>query len=77
MKSFEIIIMIVIGGLGSIEGSILGAVLITVILEVFRGFGPYRLVIFSITLILIMIYRPQGIMGSKEFFLKPRKRQVG
>jgi len=58
MKSFEVIIMIVIGGLGSIEGSILGAVLITVILEVFRGFGPYRLVIFAITLILIMIYRP-------------------
>ena len=73
IKSFEIIIMIVIGGLGSIEGSILGAVLITVILEVFRGFGPYRLVIFSITLILIMIYRPQGIMGAKALFLKPKR----
>jgi len=73
IKSFELIIMIVIGGLGSIEGSILGAVLITVILEVFRGFGPYRLVIFSITLILIMTYRPQGIMGSKSFLLKPRR----
>ena len=73
IKSFEIIIMIVIGGLGSIEGSILGAILITVILEVFRGFGPYRLVIFSITLILIMIYRPQGIMGAKALFLKPKR----
>jgi branched-chain amino acid transport system permease protein len=73
IKSFELIIMIVIGGLGSIEGSILGAILITVILEVFREFGPYRLVIFSITLILIMIYRPQGIMGSKSLFLKPRR----
>ena len=73
MKSFEVIIMIVIGGLGSIEGSILGAVLITAILEVFPGFGPYRLVIFSITLILIMIYRPQGIMGAKALFLKPKR----
>jgi branched-chain amino acid transport system permease protein len=73
IKSFEIIIMIVIGGLGSVEGSILGAILITVILEVFREFGPYRLVIFSITLILIMIYRPQGIMGSKALFLKSRR----
>jgi branched-chain amino acid transport system permease protein len=76
MKSFEVIIMIVIGGLGSIEGSILGAILMTVILEVFREFGPYRLVIFSVTLILIMIYRPQGIMGAKALFLKPRRTRT-
>jgi branched-chain amino acid transport system permease protein len=76
IKSFEIIIMIVIGGLGSIEGAILGAVLITVILEAFREFGPYRLVIFSITLILIMIYRPQGILGSKSLFRRTPKAPV-
>jgi branched-chain amino acid transport system permease protein len=74
IKSFEIIIMLVIGGLGSIEGSILGAILITVILEVFRGFGPYRLVVFSITLILIMIYRPQGILGSKSLIRRVRRQ---
>jgi branched-chain amino acid transport system permease protein len=73
IKSFELIIMIVIGGLGSIEGSILGAILITGILEVFREFGAYRLVIFSIMLILIMIYRPQGIMGAKSLFRRPRR----
>jgi branched-chain amino acid transport system permease protein len=73
IKSFEIIIMIVIGGLGSIEGSILGAILITVILEVFRGFGPYRLVVFAITLILIMIYRPQGILGSRSLIRGTRR----
>lgn len=73
IKSFELIIMIVIGGLGSIEGAILGAILITVILEVFREFGPYRLVIFSITLILIMLYRPQGILGSKSFLRRKSK----
>jgi branched-chain amino acid transport system permease protein len=73
IKSFELIIMIVIGGLGSIEGAILGAILITVILEAFREFGAYRLVIFSITLILIMIYRPQGIMGAKSLFRRARR----
>ena len=73
IKSFELIIMIVIGGLGSIEGAILGAILITVILEAFREFGAYRLVIFSITLILIMIYRPQGIMGAKSLFRRGRR----
>jgi branched-chain amino acid transport system permease protein len=56
--------MIVVGGLGSIEGSIVGAILITVALEVFREFGAFRLVNFSILLVLIMIYRPQGLMGS-------------
>jgi branched-chain amino acid transport system permease protein len=64
--SFYLIIMIVVGGLGSIEGSILGAVLVTVSLEVFRGFGPFRLVYFAILLILIMIYRPQGLVGKRH-----------
>src|SRR5947208_11301575 len=64
--SFYIIIMIVVGGLGSIEGSILGAVLVTVTLEVFRGFGAFRLVNFAIVLILIMIYRPQGLVGKRH-----------
>src|SRR5437762_5981322 len=64
--SFYLIIMIVVGGLGSIEGSILGAVLVTVSLEVFRSFGPFRLVNFAILLILIMIYRPQGLVGKRH-----------
>ena len=64
--SFYLIIMIVVGGLGSIEGSILGAILVTVTLEVFRGFGPFRLVNFAILLVLIMIYRPQGLVGKRH-----------
>src|SRR5215471_156170 len=63
--SFYLIIMIVVGGLGSISGSVLGAILVTVTLEVFRGFGPFRLVMFAILLILIMIYRPQGLVGRR------------
>jgi branched-chain amino acid transport system permease protein len=66
--SFYLIIMIVVGGLGSIEGAILGAVLVTVTLEVFRGFGAFRLVNFSVLLVLIMIYRPQGLVGSWSLF---------
>jgi len=63
--SFYVIIMIVVGGLGSIEGAVLGAILVTVSLEVFRSFGPFRLVNFAILLILIMIYRPQGLVGKR------------
>jgi branched-chain amino acid transport system permease protein len=62
--SFYLIIMIVVGGLGSIGGSVVGAILVTVILEVFRGFGAFRLVNFAIVLVLIMIYRPQGLVGK-------------
>ena len=75
ITSFYVIIMIVIGGLGSIEGAVLGAVVVTVGLEVFRGFGPFRLVNFAILLILIMIYRPQGLLGS--WTLLRRRRKAG
>jgi branched-chain amino acid transport system permease protein len=73
ITSFYIIIMIVVGGMGSIEGSIVGAILITVVLEVFREFGVFRLVNFSILLVLIMIYRPQGLMGSWTLVKKQRR----
>ena len=64
--SFYLIIMIVVGGLGSIAGSVLGAILVTVALELFRGFGAFRLVNFAILLVLIMIYRPQGLVGRRH-----------
>ena len=64
ITSFYLIIMIVVGGLGSIEGAILGAILVTVLLEVFREFGAFRLVNFAVMLVLIMIYRPTGLLGN-------------
>ena len=68
IKSIEIIIMIVIGGLGSITGSVLGAVLYIFLTEGLREFAQYRMVLFSLLLIIIMIVRPQGILGHREFF---------
>jgi branched-chain amino acid transport system permease protein len=79
LKSIEIIIMIVIGGLGSISGSVLGAVLYISLTEGLREFAQYRMVLFSLLLIIIMIVRPQGILGHKEFvtFLTRRKFPIG
>jgi len=76
IKSIEIIIMIVIGGLGSITGSVLGAVLYISLTEGLREFSQYRMVVFSFLLIVIMIVRPQGILGHREFvsFLTRKKR---
>ena len=76
IKSIEIIIMIVLGGLGSITGSVIGAVLYISLTEGLREFAQYRMVAFSLLLIVIMIVRPQGILGRREFasFLTRRRR---
>lgn len=78
VRSFEIIIMIVLGGLGSITGSILGALVITFLPEVLRqlpgGVYNYRLVIYALLLIIIMLTRPQGVLGQKEFGFSWLKR---
>ena len=78
IKSIEIIIMIVIGGLGSITGSVLGAVLYIGLTEGLREFAQYRMVLFSFLLVVLMIVRPQGILGHREFLtLLPKRWRLG
>jgi branched-chain amino acid transport system permease protein len=78
IKSIEIIIMIVIGGLGSITGSVLGAVLYIGLTEGLREFAQYRMVVFSFLLVVLMIVRPQGILGHREFInFLPRRWRLG
>lgn len=77
IKSFEILIMIILGGLGSIVGSVLGAILLTVLPEALRGFAEYRMVIYSLLLIILMITRPQGLLGSTAAFKGWRSRKRG
>jgi branched-chain amino acid transport system permease protein len=66
LKSIEIVIMVVLGGMGSITGSICAAILLTLLPEVLRPIKEYRMVIYSFLLILLMILRPQGIFGLGE-----------
>jgi len=68
IKSFEILIMIILGGLGSIVGSVLGAIVLTIMPEALRGFAEYRMVIYSLLLIILMITRPQGLLGTTDLF---------
>lgn len=77
VKSFEIIIMIALGGLGSLPGAVLGAVVITVLPELFREFSEYRMVVYSLALILIMIYRPQGLLGKASLLGRKFGRGAG
>jgi branched-chain amino acid transport system permease protein len=74
IKSFEILIMIILGGLGSIVGSVIGAIVLTILPEGLRGFAEYRMVIYSLLLIILMITRPQGLLGSSDVFKGFRKR---
>lgn len=69
LKSIDILVMVVIGGLGSITGSIGSAVFITLITEFLREFVELRMIIFSLMLIIVMLTRPQGLLGNKEFSL--------
>ncbi len=78
IRSFEIIIMIVLGGMGSLTGSVFGAIVITILPELLRrlpgDFSKYRLVVYSALLIIIMLTRPQGILGTREIGLSWLKR---
>jgi len=67
LKSTDILIMVYLGGIGSIAGSIIGATIFTVLLEVLRPLGYFRFVLMPLLLILLMLYRPRGIMGLREF----------
>lgn len=69
MFSIEMFVIVVLGGLGSLTGSILSAIVLTVLPEMLRGFAQYRLLIYSLVLIIMMIFRPQGILGRSEFSL--------
>jgi len=69
LKSIEVIAMVVLGGLGSITGSILAAILLTVLPEALRSAQELRMVLYSLMLIVLMITRPGGLLGSRELDL--------
>jgi branched-chain amino acid transport system permease protein len=66
MKSTEILVMVYLGGMGSLSGSILSAIGFTVILELFRPLQMAKWVVIPLLLILLMLFRPEGIMGHRE-----------
>ncbi|MDD3364910.1 MAG: branched-chain amino acid ABC transporter permease [Syntrophomonas sp.] len=70
MKSFDILVIVVLGGLGSTTGAIIAAALITVLTAALQKWAAIRMILYSLALILIMIYRPLGLMGNKELTTK-------
>ncbi|MCM1321496.1 MAG: branched-chain amino acid ABC transporter permease [Bacteroides sp.] len=66
-RSIDYLIYVVLGGMGSVTGSVLAAFVLTYLQEFLRFLKDYRLLIYPLILILIMLFRPQGLLGMKEF----------
>jgi len=84
VRSIEVIVMIVLGGIGSITGAVVGATTLTILPEALRSFDQQfpglRMVIYALLLILLMIFRPQGLLGRRELnlsWLRRRQRKDG
>ncbi|MBU5313966.1 branched-chain amino acid ABC transporter permease [Tissierella carlieri] len=78
MKSIDILVIVVFGGMGSITGSIVGAIALSIISLFLQGIPELRMVIYSLILFVIMVYRPTGLLGKEEFkiFKKGGRKDV-
>ena len=77
-ESVFVLAMVVLGGMGSIQGAIVGATILIVLPEVLRGFASYRMLIFGAALVAMMVFRPQGLIGSprRKVELHPEDEKI-
>ncbi|ADD01911.1 amino acid/amide ABC transporter membrane protein 2, HAAT family [Thermoanaerobacter thermohydrosulfuricus] len=77
LKSFDILVMVVLGGQGSLTGSVVAAIVLTLISTFLQSLAELRLIIYAIILILVMLFRPQGLLGTHELSFKLLQRKRG
>lgn len=70
MESISILIIVVLGGVGSITGSFVAAIILGIVDTALQNFGALRMVIYAVVLVLIMIFKPSGILGTWELSFK-------
>ncbi len=63
LKSIDIVMMVILGGMGRTAGVIIAAILLTLLPEFLRGFAEYRMIVYSLLIIVLMILRPQGLFN--------------
>lgn len=66
MKSFEIVVMVILGGMGRTVGVVIAAILLTILPEMLRPVAEYRMIIYSLLIVIIMMARPQGLFTLKS-----------
>lgn len=80
MKSIDILVIVVFGGMGSITGSIIAAIVLAVLTTYLQSFAALRMIFYSLLLIIIMLFRPQGLLGTKEitdlFNIKKKSEKI-
>ncbi len=67
LRSVEIVAMVILGGMGSTLGVVIAAIILTILPELLRDVQQYRMIIYALLLIIMMIVRPQGLFGVKVF----------
>lgn len=67
-KSFEVVIMVVLGGMGSVTGAALAATILTIVPELLREFSEYRMIVYAALLVVVMLVRPTGLLGHREIW---------
>ncbi|TGE39035.1 branched-chain amino acid ABC transporter permease [Desulfosporosinus fructosivorans] len=84
LKSIDILSIVVLGGLGSIPGTIIGAIVLTAAPEILRPLSNYRMMVYGALLVVIMIFRPYGLLGGvnlrqavRRAIMWPKKKQAG
>ena len=76
-KSTELVSIVVFGGLGSMSGCLLGTAILTLVTEAFRPISQYRMLIYGLVLVMIMVLRPEGLLGTSELTPSYIKRLCG
>ena len=76
-KSTELVSVVVLGGLGSMSGCLIGTAVLTLVTELFRPISKYRMLIYGLVLVLVMILRPEGLMGTNELTPDYLKKHFG
>ena len=66
-KSIDILVLVVFGGMGSITGSFISTILVSVLNTVLQQFSSVRMIVYGLALVVIMVFRPSGLLGRKEF----------
>jgi branched-chain amino acid transport system permease protein len=77
MLTFDVLVMVMVGGLGSLTGSVVGAVLLTTASAFLQAIPELRMVLYALLLIISAVFRPQGLLGEKEVTLRTFQKLGG
>jgi len=75
MKSVDVVVMVILGGMGNVTGVVVAAIGLTVLNEFLRAAEQYRMIVFALLLIVMMILRPQGLLGGLRWPFKGRLKR--